>query len=315
MSRKKFLLLLVVVAISCSRFAPAYDCLCVVEVGSGTTRITALSTDATHTVLYTKEVAIPFERWRLASGGILPEAKVALAGRLLRRHLADIPSRYRCLWTGGFATAAFRKASNGATALTLLSQVSGVTLKRITAEEEGRVALASLDGDVPALLDVGASSMQITLKENASERVWACPVGAERARKIACRALKREDGCSPNPMPATLSIDTELYDIFQRCGRIAVPQRIYGTGGVIVHSVFPLTGAQTITRAALASVFQHYRGRSDREWNSPYAATQGTNILLIKALMDYHSIEEIVPIHLTMARGWVRLHASGDTIR
>jgi exopolyphosphatase/guanosine-5'-triphosphate,3'-diphosphate pyrophosphatase len=149
----------------------------VIDVGSNTVRLLVAAVEnATIKCVHEERTALGLARDIEATGGI-GEPKLRRAGELARRYAARA-SEAGATFVEVLVTAPGRQSENGAELVASISSATGLSVRALSAEEEGRLAFAGVVSSLPAIpgsltvCDVGGGSTQLVFGTGPGGPVW-----------------------------------------------------------------------------------------------------------------------------------------------
>jgi exopolyphosphatase/guanosine-5'-triphosphate,3'-diphosphate pyrophosphatase len=149
----------------------------VIDVGSNTVRLLVAAVEnETLRCIREERTALGLARDIEATGGI-GEPKLRRAGELARRY-AGHATEASATFVEVLVTAPGRQAENGAELVAAISSATGLPVRALSAEDEGRLAFAGVVSSLPAtpgsltVCDVGGGSTQLVFGTGPGGPVW-----------------------------------------------------------------------------------------------------------------------------------------------
>ncbi len=226
----------------------------------------------------------------------------------------------------GFATAAFRKASNGERALFYLSQKLKVDLKIITQRKESDIAALSVldrlkikNSELQNIViwDIGGGSMQMRgTNSNGNLEIYEGDLASVTFKnKIIQEVLKKDlkKVTSPNPLGDRYKIAArqaqqhakESVSDFFRSRPSST--RWIGVGGVLARSVQEQVDSKSslLEKKKLERVLKIRANLSDHDLEGDYKATDVTNLALVLGFMEALQIKKMETTSVYLGAGWL----------
>lgn len=334
-------LAVVLTATSLSLAHAAPETRCALDIGSGSTKIVVATVDPARqlvvAVRFRAEDAVSYKK-ELTADQILPDAIIEKGVAVMRELMGKATKAVGAALPPctGVATAVFREARNGASAVASLARATGTTLTVISQDDEAKLgfiagataAAEKLRADVAldrvVVWDIGSASMQITTRENgpAGERfsIYKGLFASDPMTKFLldrqiARAEKAADAKSPNPVAAP---DVEAGVERSRAEARGVPAAVaarlagreavvVGVGGVHAKSVsaqLGLADGGSFDRARLAAAVRARTGWTDAQLGGgKYAANQLANLILVLGYVEELSIPRVIALDVNLADG------------
>ncbi|QGY40148.1 hypothetical protein GM415_08410 [Pseudodesulfovibrio cashew] len=218
----------------------------------------------------------------------------------------------------------FREARNGKAFFALIQEETGFAARIVSEQQASLLSYQSVQQHAsvasPDLLvwDIGGDDQTMTVRANDGSLVFHIDKMASVSFKNAViSAIQGRDintVSSPNPMSANeverglelveayamLSVEKGLANRI-RNGKV----RVVGIGGVHYHAVPELLGQRgpAYTRLEVEEALSRWTGKSDEAFNSEYADTRLTNLILVLGYMRALDIETIAPLKVNQADG------------
>lgn len=209
----------------------------------------------------------------------------------------------------GVATAAFRKSKNGERFAKELSDISKVSIKVITQQEEAvmgyEAALNSLDQksrpSSMVVWDIGGSSQQLVLKdlEKKQYHFYDGQMAAVSFKNKVIQEINLKDPKevhSPNPIsqaqvPAAVALSAKVVEEIPANikAAIAAPgSMVVGIGSVHGLSIVGQLATKNdfYTTEELQKTLQKQAAKTDAEIGGQYAATEVSNLILVLGMMN-----------------------------
>ena len=221
------------------------------------------------------------------------------------------------------ATSAFRTANNGERAKNLIQEKTGIKIKIIDQKAEGELGFAAASDLVDAKLeqivvwDIGGGSMQMTtLDENQDIEMYSGKVASVSFKNHIIENVQYNnlgEVNTPNPMStadynlarrdafaiAALTVSRKLRDKLLKPDTVLV-----GIGGVHFYSVASNVSTNSYyTKDQVNERIAENLGKTDAEIGGEYAATDLSNLILVKGFMDALQVEEVHVGNINLATG------------
>lgn len=215
-------------------------------------------------------------------------------------------SRFR-----GVATEAFRQAVNGKEYLNKLKEKENLDLSVISQEEEAQLGFKAAFLDFPKtdkknklMWDIGGGSMQLVLFDQSNYHSYLGKMASVSFKDLVISDIKKLDNSkihSPNPMSqkevesatklarkAVLQIPKSIQE------KIIKDTEVVGVGGVFQYSLLgQLKKDGGFTLKELKNLLAKRTNLKDEDFDSKYAATELTNIILVSGFMEEMKIPEV----------------------
>lgn len=222
----------------------------------------------------------------------------------------------------GIATAAFRKAKNGETFASQLAKAAKFPVSVITQDREALLGAQAAKTKLKLtsnilVWDIGGGSQQMTsLDANAESSIYYGDLASVNFKNLVIEKIQKKNinkVFSPNPMTKA-QVQTALK-IAEDSAKNSVPEDIQtllknnpdlpvvGIGGVLTKSLPRQLKAQAITSALLDQAIERRRKLTDKQLNDPYAATEVTNLILVKGYMQALGIKSVQAMDVGLADG------------
>lgn len=299
----------------------------VVDTGSGFTKLMIadidLQTGHIAQVLLSTSFSVPYQASLAKSNDGGFDDSIRAQGLEVFQRIREIAQEHQVEKISAIATAAFRDATNGLALAEEITNLTGIPLKVITQQEEGKIAFfsaleASSSSTLEDLIvwDIGTGSLQMTTAaQDNSLIVFTGNMGSIPFRNYIIDVVQQNDSAvnnSPNPISEE---DIKQADIYARgLARKAFPLikekikasngSIIGIGRLFYHSIRPLvTDGGVIGREDLRQYISSAMGKTDAELNNPFAHVDVSNCILVLAFMKALHIQEIHAVDSTTTRG------------
>lgn len=226
----------------------------------------------------------------------------------------------------GVATEAFRQAKNSREVLNTWSQKYGWPFQLIDQQKEAMLAyeLVALKLELPEdenlmVWDIGGGSQQVITKdEDGNIVVFKSKLASVTFKNKLIELLERKEGTqTPNPLSqneveqalafARQLIQSELSSEFRE--NIQRSQKVVGLGGVHGASLknqLALNSGEPVLISAIERAISRRVGLSDKELGGDYAATDLTNLILVKALMLEYGLKSYRPLSASLTESLLR---------
>ncbi|EGB14335.1 putative exopolyphosphatase [Pseudodesulfovibrio mercurii] len=218
----------------------------------------------------------------------------------------------------------FQKAQNGRAYFVRIRQETGIPSRVISEQQAAMLSYHAvrqeLDDKTEDLLvwDIGGNSMHMTIrKPDGGLLFYIDPMASVACKNVVIRTIQKKDintTASPNPVSAEEVAQALAY--IRAHATITVPRYIAdqvahpgltvaGIGGVHYYSVPEVLGGRkaVYTRDEVAAALKKWTGKSDKDFDSEYAESRLTNLILVLGYMDALGIKEVRPLKINQADG------------
>lgn len=166
--------------------------------------------------------------------------------------------------------------------------------------------------------DIGGDSMEMTARNlDGSLTFYVNKTGSVSFKNIVISKIQNKDIVktpSPNPMSdeqtqlalGLARIHAETSVPHQLAKRIeSGTMNVIGIGGVHYYSIPELTGGReaTYTRDDVEDAIKKWAGKNDEDFDSEYAQTRYTNLILVLGYMEALGINTVTPLKINQATG------------
>ncbi|WFS61526.1 hypothetical protein LF599_12720 [Pseudodesulfovibrio thermohalotolerans] len=218
----------------------------------------------------------------------------------------------------------FQKAQNGRAYFVRIRQETGIPSRVISEQQAAmlsfhavRHALAGKAGDL-LVWDIGGNSMQMTIrKPDGGLLFYLDPMAAVAFKNVVIQTIQKKDiNITVSPNPVSVGEVSQARAHIQAHAAMTVPRYICnklanqeltvaGIGGVHYYSVPEVIGNRkaTYTRDEVATALNKWTGKTDKDFNSEYAESRLTNLILVLGYMDALGIREVRPLKINQADG------------
>ena len=188
----------------------------VIDIGSNSVRLMLAATENGRVrrlskTLCTTRLAKGIDATRRLAADRMEATADAIDGFLRTAERFDVPVL-------AYATSAVRDAENRDAFLSLVKERTGLSVRVLSGEEEGRFAFSAVTGGEGTVFDIGGGSFQVVTKDRAQSFPCGCVRAKERCDAAEPQTLARE-------LFAWMDEKTALS------GRVPAP--VYGVGGTI----------------------------------------------------------------------------------
>lgn len=218
----------------------------------------------------------------------------------------------------------FRQARNGRAYFATLEKETGVAC-RILSKQQGAMLsyhAVRLQNELPTgsllVWDIGGSTLTMTARaKDGSLQFYIDKLASVSFKNAIIASIQNKDintTSTPNPVSeaevqdglefaqshALLNVTPELAGRL-RSGTVEV----IGIGGVHNYSVPELLGGRTgpYSRQDVKEVLKKWTGKEDEAFESEYASTRLTNLILVLGYMNAMDIETITPLKVNQTMG------------
>lgn len=220
--------------------------------------------------------------------------------------------------------AAFRNARNGRAYFVTIGRELGIPARIISKQQASLLSYqaVALHQGIPAsellVWDIGGGGQQMTARRSDGSLSFYIDNLASVTFKNAViemiQGLDIKSVHSPNPMSedevrraleyaqsyALMSVPPEL------AGRIKSGiMHVYGIGGVHYYAVPELVGQRksSYTRAEVEQAVSRWTGKADEAFESEYASSRLTNLILVLGYMNALDIDTVMPLKIDQTDG------------
>lgn len=218
----------------------------------------------------------------------------------------------------------FRQARNGRAYFVRIGERTGIKSRVISEQQAAMLSYHAVQQHIAAtprellVWDIGGGSMNMTARRTDGGLLFYLDSMASVSFKNAVVELIQnknpETTNTPNPVSAAEVKAARLY--IKAHAKVAVPtvfkSKIHnsnvivaGIGGVHYYSIPEVIGERkpVFTRDEVAKTLKEWTGKPDKNFESEYAATRLTNLILVLGYMDALGITEVHPLKVNQADG------------
>lgn len=218
----------------------------------------------------------------------------------------------------------FQEAQNGRAYFVRIRKETGIPSRVISEQQAAMLSYHAVRQELgekaPQLLvwDIGGNSMQMTLRKDDGDLFFYIdPMASIPFKNVVIESIQKKSiatTASPNPV-SPAEVEQALAFIRSHAAMtvpLPVSSRICrqdmvvaGIGGVHFYSVPEVLGvkARPYTRKEVAEALVKWTGRPDEDFDSEYAETRLTNLILVLGYMDALGIKEVRPLKINQADG------------
>lgn len=218
----------------------------------------------------------------------------------------------------------FRQARNGRAYFVRIEKETGIHSRVISEQQAAMLSFhavqQSLEHSSRELLvwDIGGGSMQMTARRTDGGLLFYLDSMASVTFKNAVVEIvqKKNPDTTASPNPVSRQEVGQALAYIKAHAMVAVPavlkakirnnnMIVAGIGGVHYYSIPEVMGrrAPSFTRDEVAKTIEEWTGRPDKDFESEYASTRFTNLILVLGYMDALGITEIHPLKINQADG------------
>lgn len=218
----------------------------------------------------------------------------------------------------------FQEAQNGRAYFVRIRQETGIPSRVISEQQAAmlsyhavRQAIGDRDHDL-LVWDIGGNSMQMTIrKPDGGLLFYIDPMASIAFKNVVIHNIQRKDfntTVSPNPVSADEAEQALAY--IQAHAAMTVPLYIAnrvsrpgltvaGIGGVHYYSVPEMLDERkvTYTREEVAHALKKWIGKPDKDFDSEFAESRLTNLIMVLGYMDALGIKEVLSLKINQADG------------
>ncbi|MGE4192896.1 MAG: Ppx/GppA phosphatase family protein [Pseudodesulfovibrio sp.] len=218
----------------------------------------------------------------------------------------------------------FQEAQNGRAYFVRIRKETGIPARVISEQQAAMLSYHAVrqelgDKAPPFLVwDIGGNSMQMTLRKDDGDLIFYIdPMASIPFKNVVIETFQKKSittTTSPNPV-SPAEVEQSLAFIRSHAamtvplvisGRICAQDMVVaGIGGVHFYSVPEVLGLhkKTYTRQEVAEALAKWTGKPDKAFDSEYAYTRLTNLILVLGYMDALGIKEVRPLKINQADG------------
>jgi exopolyphosphatase/guanosine-5'-triphosphate,3'-diphosphate pyrophosphatase len=275
----------------------------VIDVGSNTVRLlVATVSDGVVKSLREERTALGLARDIEATGGI-GEPKLRRAGELARRYAAHATEAGAAL-VEVLVTAPGRQSANADELIAAISTATGLRVRALTAEEEGRFAFAGVVASLPAppgsltVCDVGGGSTQLVFGTGPGGPVWF--------RSLDFGSLRLAQRCFSHDPPTKVELADACRDVERAFFGLAPPlPRIAVATGGSARAVRRLVG-RTLTPKQLDKATALLRKRTAAEIADEFGLPLWRARTLLAGVLVLAEAQRRLGVPLVVARAGLR---------
>jgi exopolyphosphatase/guanosine-5'-triphosphate,3'-diphosphate pyrophosphatase len=275
----------------------------VIDVGSNTVRLlVATVSDGVVKSLREERTALGLARDIEATGGI-GEPKLRRAGELARRYAAHATEAGAAL-VEVLVTAPGRQSANADELIAAISTATGLRVRALTAEEEGRFAFAGVVASLPAppgsltVCDVGGGSTQLVFGTGPGGPVWF--------RSLDFGSLRLAQRCFSHDPPTKVELADACRDVERAFFGLAPPlPRIAVATGGSARAVRRLVG-RTLTPKQLDKATALLRKRTAAEIAEEFGLPLWRARTLLAGVLVLAEAQRRLGVPLVVARAGLR---------
>ncbi|MGE3610432.1 MAG: Ppx/GppA phosphatase family protein [Bacteriovoracaceae bacterium] len=217
----------------------------------------------------------------------------------------------------GVATAALRDAKNGQEFVAQIHSQLGIRIKVISQHEEGVVGYYAAQSELGnqkniVVWDIGGGSSQITYRLKNGFHVYEGDLASVNFKNRLISEIQKKDGVSPNPLSledAKQGVKLVKNHLREKPDQEVVKKIkknhgiVFGIGGVHGESIRKQLNQNDYTIKDLDKGLKNRVGLSDEEIGGKYAATDVTNLSLVKGYMQYFGIKKVKIVEVNNSNG------------
>jgi exopolyphosphatase/guanosine-5'-triphosphate,3'-diphosphate pyrophosphatase len=275
----------------------------VIDVGSNTVRLlVAAVNDGVVKSLREERTALGLARDIEATGGI-GEPKLRRAGELAHRYAAHATEAGAAL-VEVLVTAPGRQSANADELIAAISTATGLRVRALTAEEEGRFAFAGVVASLPAppgsltVCDVGGGSTQLVFGTGPGGPVWF--------RSLDFGSLRLAQRCFSHDPPTKVELADACRDVERAFFGLAPPlPRIAVATGGSARAVRRLVG-RTLTPKQLDKATALLRKRTAAEIADEFGLPLWRARTLLAGVLVLAEAQRRLGVPLVVARAGLR---------
>lgn len=288
----------------------------IADVDTATGRIVKTVKELSHKVDFAEDLARSYD------GNLSKE--IMAKGISAIQEMKMVALEHRATAFAGVGGNSFREARNGRAYFVRIKEKTGISC-RITSIQQAallsyhavRQALINSSRDL-LVWDIGGSSMQMTARELQGELSFHIDAMASVTFKnVVIGAIQEKDiNTVRSPNPVSESEVRRALDYARSYALMNVPtpliSRIKGTnmlvagiGGVHYYSIPETLGGreEVYTREQVEEALKKWTDKPDEAFNSEYAATRLTNLILVLGYMQALQLDEVHPLKINEADG------------
>jgi exopolyphosphatase / guanosine-5'-triphosphate,3'-diphosphate pyrophosphatase len=275
----------------------------VIDVGSNTVRLLVAATEnGTVKPIHEERTSLGLAR-DVEATGIIGEPKLRRAGELARKYAGHATEAGAAL-VEVLVTAPGRQAANGDDLSAAISSATGLSVRALTAEEEGRYAFAGVVASLPAppgsltVCDVGGGSTQLVFGTGPGGPVWF--------RSLDLGSLRLAQRCFGHDPPTDDDLAAVSGEVERAFAGLAppLPRVAVATGGT-ARGVRRLVG-RTLGPKQLAKAAAVLRKRPAADIADQYSLPLWRAQTLLAGVLVLIEAQERMNVPLVVARAGLR---------
>ncbi|WP_319584272.1 hypothetical protein [uncultured Pseudodesulfovibrio sp.] len=218
----------------------------------------------------------------------------------------------------------FQEAQNGRAYFVRIRQETGIPSRVISEQQAAMLGYHAVRQELEdknhdlLVWDIGGNSMQMTIrKPDGGLLFYIDPMASIAFKNVVIHNIQHKDintTVSPNPVNAEeveqalayiqahAAMTVPLY-IANRVARSGLT--VAGIGGVHYYSVPEVLGGRkkTYTRDEVAQALKKWTNQPDKAFESEFAESRLTNLIMVLGYMDALGIKEVRPLKINQADG------------
>ncbi|NDV19521.1 hypothetical protein GO013_08830 [Pseudodesulfovibrio sp. JC047] len=220
--------------------------------------------------------------------------------------------------------AIFRSANNGRAYFVRIKQETGIPCRIVSEQQAAMLSYHAvqqvLGSSAQGLLvwDIGGGSMQMTTRHLRGELLFYLdPMASVSFKNVVIGTIQGKDismVSTPNPVNAK-EVQLALAHIKTHATTSVPPliisrlrhsnMLVAGIGGVHYYGIPELIGKRdtVFTRDDVATALTHWTNKQDAAFDSDFADTRLTNLILVLGYMDALGIDEVHPLIINQSDG------------
>lgn len=218
----------------------------------------------------------------------------------------------------------FHEAGNGRAYFVTIEKETGIPSRVISEQQAAMLSYHAvrqeLNDTARDLLvwDIGGGSMQMTMRRQDGGLLFYLDHVASVSFKnlVIQNILKKDIATTSSPNPLCVGEVELALQLIRSHAAMAVPPLITarlqhsnlyvaGIGGVHYYSIPEVMGSRkdAFTREDVARTLKEWTGKKDEDFNSEFADTRLTNLILVLGYMEALGIKEVHPLKINQADG------------
>lgn len=217
------------------------------------------------------------------------------------------------------ATAAFREATNASKFAKEIKSKTQIPVEIISQEKEAQLAWRAIQNKLKQnntldssflAWDIGGGSFQIIYRQDNKFNTIQGHLASVSFKNKIINQIKNKPDSTPNPLTEkeVLASRNIVKEYFQanHSNQIlpaSLTKLAYGIGGVLSKSIQQSLSKDRFVKSDIDSWIKKNHKKNDSDFNSPFASTIITNMILVSELMELFKIKEIQALDVPLVEG------------